>query len=155
MPISEKKLRELNGNLILLYTGIKRTAHHIANSYVDKLSKEKKEEIMQILDFTKYAEILLKNNNFNDFGKLLHESWLLKKKLSNKMSNSSIDDIYDLAIKKGALGGKLLGAGGGGFFLLYVPHERQKKFIKSFQKFVHIPFNFENLGSKVIFNYNN
>ena len=82
---------------------------------------------------------------------MLHESWLAKKSLSGKITNSSIDDIYNLAIQKGALGGKLLGAGGGGFFLLYVPREKQKKFLQYFKKFVHIPFNFENLGSKIIF----
>ena len=62
---------------------------------------------------------------------------------------------YNFALKKGALGGKLLGAGGGGFFLLYVPYERQKKFMNYFKKFIHIPFNFNNLGSTVIFNQNN
>ena len=71
---------------------------------------------------------MLKKKNFDDFGKLLHQSWLTKKNLSRKISNSSIDDFYEHAIKKGALGGKLLGAGGGGFFLLYVPHHKQKKF---------------------------
>ena len=153
--LDQQNINKLNKNLILLYTGIKRTAHHIANSYVKKLNKEKKYEINQILDFVKEGEILIKNKNFNEFGKLLHESWQTKKKLSNKISNSSIETIYETAIKKGALGGKLLGAGGGGFFLLYVPIEKQKKFIKHFNKFVHIPFNFEKLGSKIIFNHNN
>ena len=71
------------------------------------------------------------------------------------MSTTSIDDIYNLAIKKGALGGKLLGAGGGGFFLLYVPYEKQRFFLKNFKRFINIPFNFENYGSKVIFNHDN
>ena len=75
--------------------------------------------------------------------------------MSNKISNNSIDNIYELAIKKGALGGKLLGAGGGGFLLLYVPYEKQKKFMRYFNKFVHIPFKFDNLGSKIIFNQKN
>ena len=85
---------------------------------------------------------------------MLHESWLRKKSLSSKITNSSIDDIYDKAIKKGALGGKLLGAGGGGFLLLYVPKFKQKNFLKNFNKFVHIPFDFENTGSKIIFKHN-
>ena len=68
------------------------------------------------------------------------------------MSNNSLDESYNLAIKKGALGGKILGAGGGGFFLLYVPYEKQNSFLKYFKKFVHIPFNFENSASKMLFN---
>ena len=135
-----------------MYTGIKRTAHQIAKSYVKKLNKDKKNEIMQILKITEKAENALKDSNFDDFGRLLHQSWLIKKNLSGKISSSLIDKIYDRAIEKGALGGKLLGAGGGGFFLLYVPYKKQKKFIEYFNKFVHIPFNFENLGSKIIFN---
>ena len=87
----------------------------------------------------------------NDFGKLLHESWLAKKSLSSSISNSNIDTIYNDVIKKGALGGKLLGAGGGGFFLFYVPYNRQKKFIKYFKKLITIPFNFTSEGSKILF----
>ena len=152
IKIDEKNIHQLNQNLILMYTGIKRTAHQIAKSYVKKLNKDKKNEIMQILKITEKAENALKDSNFDDFGRLLHQSWLIKKNLSGKISSSLIDKIYDRAIQKGALGGKLLGAGGGGFFLLYVPYKKQKKFIEYFNKFVHIPFNFENLGSKIIFN---
>ena len=152
IEMNERNTNQLNQNLVLMYTGIKRTAHHIAKSYVKKLNRDKKNEIMQILKITKDAEKALKNRNFDDFGRLLHQSWLIKKNLSGKISSSLIDEIYDRAIEKGALGGKLLGAGGGGFFLLYVPYKKQKKFIEYFNKFVHIPFNFENLGSKIIFN---
>lgn len=153
--ISEANISKLNKNLILLYTGIQRTAHRIADTYVGKLKKEKHREIIQILEFVKEADKVIKNRNFDDFGRLLHESWLTKKKLSNKMTNNSLDEIYNLAIKRGALGGKILGAGGGGFFLLYVPHERQNNFLKHFKKFVHIPFKFEKSGSKVLFNQKN
>jgi len=153
MPI--RNINYLNKNLVLLYTGIKRTAQHVAKSYVNKLNKDKKNEIKQILSFVREAENILENNRYNDFGRLLHESWLTKKKLSSKVSNLSIENIYEDAIKKGALGGKLLGAGGGGFFLLYVPFERQKKLLKHFRKLIHIPFNFENSGSKIILNHNN
>ena len=91
----------------------------------------------------------------NKFGSDIYESWLRKKSLSSKITNSAIDDIYNNAIKRGALGGKLLGAGGGGFLLLYVPKNKQKNFFKYFNKFIHIPFNFENVGSKIIFKHNN
>ncbi len=90
-------------------------------------------------------------NNLNDFGRLLHESWLEKKSLSSYITNPNIDDIYNTAIKRGALGGKLLGAGGGGFLLLYVPKLKQKNLIKYFNKLINVPFNFSSNGSKILF----
>ena len=91
-----------------------------------------------------------KNDDLNLFAELLHESWLEKKSLGTLISNSKINDIYNHAIKKGALGGKLLGAGGGGFFIFFVPQEKQKNFINSFKNLIHIPFNFSYEGSKLI-----
>jgi len=153
IPISNKKrLQELNKNLLLVYTGIKRTAHDIAASYIKKLQKSKKNHILKISSFVKESEKILKYGDLNDFGKLLHESWLEKKSLSSSISNSYIDDIYKDAIKKGALGGKLLGAGGGGFLLFYVPYFRQKNFIKYFNKLVNVPFRFSSKGSEIMFN---
>ena len=83
---------------------------------------------------------------------MLHESWIEKKNLSTHITNRNIDEIYDLGIRKGAVGGKLLGAGGGGFLLFYVPHYRQKYFLKSFKKMTVIPFKFNNEGSEIMFN---
>ena len=97
----------------------------------------------------------MKQGNLNDFAKLLHESWLLKKSLSSSVSNYYIDDIYNNAVKKGALGGKLLGAGGGGFLLLYVPYFKQKSSIKFFKKLITIPFKFTSEGSKILFTTKN
>ena len=152
-PISVKKkiLNQLNKNLLLVYTGIKRTAHYIAKSYVNKLHKSKKSHILQISSYVGEAEKALRKGDINNFGKLLHESWLEKKSLSSLITNSSIDEIYNNAINKGALGGKLLGAGGGGFFLFYVPYFRQKNFIKYFRKLSIIPFKFSSEGSKILF----
>ena len=152
ISIKKKVLKKLNSNLMLLYTGFKRTAHDIAKSYVNKLSKSKKSHIIEICSFVKESEKLLKEgNNLNDFGKLLHEAWREKKSLSSSISNSSIDDIYNTAMKKGALGGKLLGAGGGGFLLLYVPQPRQKNLLKHFDKLINVPFKFASQGSKILF----
>ena len=152
VSIKKKVLKKLNSNLMLVYTGFKRTAHDIAKSYVNKLSKSKKSHIIEICSFVKESEKLLKEgNNLNDFGKLLHESWIEKKSLSSSISNSSIDDIYNTAMKKGALGGKLLGAGGGGFLLLYVPQSRQKNLLKHFDKLITVPFKFASQGSKILF----
>ena len=97
------------------------------------------------------ALIYLKNNKLDDFGYLLHESWVYKRQLSKKVTNSKINYLYDKAIKSGALGGKLLGAGGGGFMLLYVPNSKHDIFRKSFQTEVLVPFKFENMGSQIIF----
>ena len=94
---------------------------------------------------------MLKKGELDNFGRLLHESWLVKKELSNTITNSKIYQIYNYAIKKGALGGKLLGAGGGGFILLYVPYYKQKIVIKSLKNLITVPFKFSNEGSKIIF----
>ena len=152
-PLSVTKARmiNLNKNLILVYTGIKRTAHEIAKNYVNKLNNNKKEQMINICSYVIEAEKILKYGNLDDFGRLLHESWLEKKGLSAAISNYKIDQIYDSAIKHGALGGKLLGAGGGGFFLFYVPHFKQKNFIKYFKKLTNVPFNFSFEGSKIMF----
>ncbi len=143
---------KLNKNLLLVYSGLSRTAHDIASGFVKKLRKNKKDNILQITSLVNAAEESLKKGDLDTFGELLHESWLEKKNLSSSISSYKIDNIYDEAIRKGAIGGKLLGAGGGGFFLFYVPSSRQKKFIKYFNKLTHVPFNFSNEGSKIIFN---
>ncbi|MAF48354.1 MAG: hypothetical protein CMM10_08825 [Rhodospirillaceae bacterium] len=104
-----------------------------------------------MVDHVKIGEEILKKDNIDDFGKLLHAAWVEKKKLSNSISNASIDSLYDYALKKGALGGKLLGAGGGGFFLFYVREENKKNFIKSNIKMINIPFKFSQIGSEILF----
>jgi len=150
--LKNENIKKLNKNLILLYTGLERSAHEIAKSFIHKLQSSKKRHIQEIASFVKEGEKILKHGNCDDFGKLLHESWIEKKSLSPLISNSSIDKIYNLALKNGALGGKILGAGGGGFLLFYVPHYKQKNFIKCFNKLTNIPFNFSNEKSKIIFN---
>ena len=148
----KKKIQKLNKNLLLVFSGLKRTAHHIAKSYVHKLQTSKKSHILEISNFVKEGERILKEGKLDDFGKLLHEAWLEKKSLSSLITNSHIDEIYDLALKKGALGGKLLGAGGGGFLVFYVPHHKQKNFIKHFKNLINVPFKFTSEGSNIMFN---
>ena len=150
--VKKNRIELLNKNLILIYTGQKRTAQDIAKSYVDKLKNVKEKYVRRILEYVDESELILKNGDMNDFGKLLHESWNEKKKLSSKITNSNIDQLYNYAIKNGALGGKILGAGGGGFFLFYVPHNKQKNFINKFNKFINVPFKFSNTGSQIFFN---
>ena len=117
---SKEDLNLFSRNFYLVYTGKLRTAETIASTYVKKLKSENYELLEEITRQTQYAKNLLKNKNFDDFGRLLHETWQIKRKLSDKVSNKHIDEIYDAGLGNGALGGKLLGAGGGGFILFYV-----------------------------------
>ncbi len=146
-----ENIKKLERNLLLIYTGINRTAHKIASTYASKLFSVKKEYITKICEHVSEGEKLLNTGKIDDFGKLLNNAWDLKKKLSSKISNSKIDELYDIALKYGAFGGKLLGAGGGGFLLLYMPIKFRKKFFNNNKKLINIPFNFTNEGAKVIF----
>ena len=145
-------LKKLEKNLLLIYTSINRTAHEIASSYVNNLTKSKKKYIESIITHVNEGEKILKTGNIDDFGELLHSSWMLKKKLSSAISNSKIDDLYNHALISGASGGKLLGAGGGGFLLLYMKKKYRKKFFLKIKKLINIPFKFSNIGSEVIYN---
>lgn len=152
-PITVQRTRvaELNSHLMLFYTGIKRTAAQVAQSYVNDIESRGKQmnELQRLVGDA--ITILNGNNNIIDFGELLHEAWQIKRGLSEKVSNGHVDDLYNQARKMGAIGGKLLGAGGGGFLLLFVPPEAQKKVIKKFNKLIYVPFQFEYAGSQIIF----
>jgi len=152
-PVRIKKniLQKLNKNLLLVFTGLDRTAHKIASKYIHKFQKTKRSHILEILNLVNEGEKALIEGQLDTFGNLLHESWLVKKSLSKSISNPAIDEIYDFAIKKGALGGKLLGAGGGGFLLFYIPYSRQKNILRHFKKLITVPFGFTNEGSKIMF----
>ena len=95
---------------------------------------------------------MIKSGNIDDFGKLLHDAWIEKKELSKSISNHKIDELYKTSIQNGALGGKLLGAGGGGFLLIYMMKEKQKNFLKKIKNITNIPFKFSNKGCEVILN---
>ena len=97
---------------------------------------------------------LLIHGNIDDFGKILDYNWNLKKTLSTKISDNKINQVYDIALKNGALGGKILGAGGGGFFLFYCPYNHQPKLKSKLHNLVELPFRFENDGSKLIYSGN-
>ena len=153
--IDNNFFKELNENLVLVFSGINRTANIIASSYVKKLNSTKKKDMLELIKLVPEAKKIIKNQSFDQFGSLLHESWMLKKSISKKISTDKIDLIYDEAIKQGAIGGKLLGAGGGGFLLFYVPKEKQKNFLKKFKKIISIKFNFTNQASSIIYNSNN
>ena len=148
---SSRNIEKLNKNLVLIYTGIKRNAHDIAKNYINKISKSKKKNIDNIKNYVAQGEKILNSKEIDDFGRLLHEGWQEKKELCNLISNKDIDYLYDQAIKYGALGGKLLGAGGGGFLLMYMKKNYQKKFFKKFRKIQNVSFDFSDKGSEIIF----
>ena len=154
--IKEKNiLKKLENNMILVFTGVRKksnTANYVAKTYVQKLNKNKKNSIIEIIKHAKIAKKLIKEKKFDDFGILLNETWKAKRELSNSVSSDKLDYIYKLGMKNGALGGKLLGAGGAGFFLFYLPKNKREIFLNSFKKFTCIPFKFEQEGSTIIFN---
>jgi D-glycero-alpha-D-manno-heptose-7-phosphate kinase len=149
---AEQFKKKLINNLALLYTGKQRTAQEIAKKFIINITSSKKKEIHSILECVSLAKDLIKKMQLNEFGLLLEESWRMKKKLHKDISNNELDYIYDLGKKNGALGGKILGAGGGGFFLFYVPFEKRSFFLKKMNFLTNIPFEFEDRGSQIIFN---
>ena len=151
---SKKHLSNLNKNLVLVFTGINRKASEIAGKYVDKLNKSKHNQMLEITSHVDEGAKLLKYGKINDFGKLMNESWMLKKSLSNIISNKKIDQLHSFFMNNGALGGKLLGAGGGGFMLFCIPPHRQKKIFEKNKNIKVVPFKFSNTGSKIILNQN-
>ena len=150
----EKKIKEkLESQIMLFHTGKFRTAENISKTYINKLIDRSK-YLYKIYDIVKIAKSDLKNMNIDNFGYLLNETWHMKKNISNLISNSYIDEIYKEAIMSGALGGKLLGAGGGGFIMFLVPKNKQQKIKNKFKKLLHVPIKFENHGAKIIYNSN-
>ena len=140
-----------NKNMMLVYTGMQRTASIISNQYTSTLNSSKKKYMYEILNIAKEAKrTLVKNKPNLEFGKLLHETWKLKKMLSKTISNTEIDNLYNYCLNEGAVGGKILGAGAGGFLLLYITPENQKKLIQKLKKYPIIPFRFSNYGSRII-----
>jgi D-glycero-alpha-D-manno-heptose-7-phosphate kinase len=151
MTVSQERLEELNSHLMLFYTGIKRTASQVASSYVTKM--EKRAALLGKMrdGVDKSCEILNSKKDLAAFGELLHETWLAKRALSDKVSNAEVDSLFTEARANGAIGGKLLGAGGGGFVLLFVPPKRQARIKRHFNRLIQVPFKFEFGGSQIIF----
>ena len=153
IDINQDDLDQLNNNLILSYSGVQRISSDIAKKYINKLSLKSYENLMNTnYDLVKEGESILKKKNFDEFGKLLDKNWKLKKKLHNEVTNTKLDQFYNNAIKNGALGGKLLGAGAGGFFLFYVPKIKQKNFIQNKKNQFTSKFKFEKFGTTIINN---
>jgi D-glycero-alpha-D-manno-heptose-7-phosphate kinase len=151
VTITAARVAELESHLMLFYTGIKRTASEIAQSYLENL--ERKERQVQVLAtmVDESITILGSGEDIADFGRLLAESWKIKSSLSLKISNSYVEELYHEARSAGAIGGKLTGAGGGGFLLLFVPPSNRSRVLGRLNRLLHVPFRFSSCGSQVIF----
>lgn len=151
MVIPASRITELKSNLMLVYTGIVRTAADIAQSYVPGIESRRRQLRLMSQMVDEAIQILTGGVNLIAFGELLHEAWLAKRSLSEMVSNSEVDALYTAALEAGAIGGKLTGAGGGGFLLLFVPPDRRGDVLEALDGCIHVPFEFESGGSQIIF----
>ena len=151
LTLAKERLEELNGSLMLFYTGLRRTASEVAASYVTDIGARTKQltRMRQMVD--EGMKILGGHGSLDALGDLLDEAWQLKRSLSGVVSNSQVDEIYAEARRAGARGGKLLGAGGGGFVLFYVPPGSQERVREKMKKLLWVPFHFDTGGSQIIF----
>ena len=144
--------RELNDRFLLFFTGISRKADSVLTEQKSNI-KDRMNVLREIRDMAYQAKSDLQAGQFDAFGSLLHQSWELKKRMAGQISNGAIDELYDAARRAGAIGGKITGAGGGGFILLCAPHEKHQAIRQALSGLQELPFQLEPDGTKVIFNY--
>jgi D-glycero-alpha-D-manno-heptose-7-phosphate kinase len=149
--MSPDRMAELQQNLALYFTGFSRIASKIAQEQL-RLTPQKTGELNRMLELVDEAEAIVTDpkRSLNDFGRLLHESWKIKRTLSQKITTAALDEIYEAGLSAGALGGKLLGAGGGGFMLFFVPPNRREALRERLKSLLCIPFSFSTRGSHVV-----
>ncbi|MCE7987285.1 MAG: GHMP kinase [Caldilinea sp. CFX5] len=150
LGLNHKQLRKLNQNLMLFYTNVTRKAESVLTEQSQNIDANT-QLLCQMKELALSARSALESHAFDDFGALLDESWQLKKRLASRISNQVIDDLYSAARKAGAIGGKISGAGGGGFLLLYCPSHQQDEVRLALHSLRELPFRLEPDGSKVIF----
>ena len=152
IEISKSRKEELNDNLMLFFTGFSRFSADIQTDTKKNIGSNT-ERLLRMKAMVDEAEEILvdERRSLDDFGRLLHDSWMLKRRTGSKISTGQIDQIYERAIRAGALGGKLLGAGGGGFVLLYVPKGLQEAVRNELSELLLVPFKFEEEGTSVIY----
>ena len=150
--IPDQKLEYLQDNLLLFFTGFSRTASEVATEQIATLS-EKENELHKMMEICDEAERLIVSDKdtIKDIGNLLNEQWMIKRDLTKKISNPEIDAIYKKMIKAGAIGGKLLGAGGGGFMLCFADPSNHDAIKESLKDLLHVPFRFDFTGSQIIY----
>jgi D-glycero-alpha-D-manno-heptose-7-phosphate kinase len=152
ITIGQNKLDSLQNHLMLFFTGFPRNASEIAAEQIRR-TPEKKSELKTMKEMVEEAIKVLNSSQdrLEDFGKLLHETWKIKRTLASGVTNPYIDEIYEAGREAGAIGGKLLGAGGGGFMLFFVKPELQRNVRERLGKLLYVPFRFQNLGSQIIY----
>lgn len=150
--MSNERKEILNDNLMMFFTGFSRFSSDIQTS-TQAVLKDKTAQLLEMYSLVDTAQGILtdKNSDLNDFGRLLDHTWKLKRGITTRISTNSLDEIYEKAMSAGALGGKLLGAGGGGFFVFYVEPEKRKSVMQALDKLLYIPFRFEDSGTRVIY----
>ncbi|MBI4333154.1 MAG: kinase [Chloroflexi bacterium] len=152
ITLSSEKLDALQGRLMLFFTGFSRNASDIAGELIDN-ARAKTSELKTLMQMVNEATDILNGSidRLSDMGRLLDEAWKIKRSLAPSISNPTIDHIYESALGAGALGGKLLGAGGGGFILFFVEPGFQSRVKEALKDLLCVPFRFENAGSQIIF----
>jgi D-glycero-alpha-D-manno-heptose-7-phosphate kinase len=152
ITLPKHQLRQLNDSTLLFFTGVTRKSDTVLREQQEKIG-ETNSVLGEMKEIAHAARDSLLQGKIDCIGELLHMSWQLKKRLASKISNSKIDDIYEAARRAGAIGGKLCGAGGGGFLLLYCPYDHQNAVREALAPLQELPFKLEPSGSKVIFDY--
>ncbi|MFZ1983541.1 MAG: kinase [Desulfatitalea sp.] len=150
LTVSQKRIEALQSRLIMFFTGTSRHASEVAGDVIANLKR--KHTVLKEMHALVYEAIKILNENgeLDDFGRLLHHNWELKRSISSRISNEKVDRLYQKALENGALGGKLLGAGGSGFMVFYIPEEHRAKLKDALDGYLQVPFRLENEGSQII-----
>ena len=150
--VSPERKKQLNDNILMFFTGFTRFSSDVQRVNNETSIEEKRAKLNKMHKLVDRAEDILcdKTKDLDDFGRLLDESWKLKRQTGKGVTTDEIDELYERGIRAGALGGKLLGAGGGGFLIFYVQPEKQKQVLKEMSNLMHIPFSFDNEGATII-----
>lgn len=148
--MSPERKTDLNNHLLLFFSGVTRNSQTITPQKISDI-KNKKNDLFEMRNMVDEGLKIISSEERDicDFGRLMHESWMLKRSISSNISTDLIDDMYTTATNNGALGGKLLGAGGGGFIAFFAPPERHEKIKRALSSYIHVPFRFDNDGSTV------
>jgi len=155
LNVRDGTIQRLSSNLMCFYTGQTRSASGILTDQVSKLERSEKDTIFltkELVDIARTAKVELRAGRLDNIGALLDDGWRIKKKLSSGISNPMIDDMYEAAKHAGAIGGKILGAGGGGYMILYVPPKYQGAVADALSNYALFDFNFTDEGSRVVYN---
>ncbi|MBI5741900.1 MAG: kinase [Nitrospirae bacterium] len=150
VTITREKVQQFQNHLLLFFTGFSRSASKIEKDKIENVDKNR-DVLREMYKMVNESIGILSDGDILDFGRLLHENWMLKKSLSDKVTTNYIDYVYDIAMKNGAVSGKILGAGGGGFILFFVKPEDRDRLKDALKFLLHVPFCFDFMGSQIIY----